>query len=289
MTKLGEQQRGWTEDEIRALKDSYNKMTCEEIAIELNRSTRSVQHKFNELGLKRNNYEIGDEINGWRIIDKFIVKSGNQNKTKVKLEGIKNFSITKITLMTTLDHVKPPEYKSKAGGQNKTHNMSNDKLYTRYHGMKNRCYNPNSISYKNYGARGIKVCDEWKNDFSAFAKWCQDNNLGKNQQIDRIDNDGDYSPENCRLVHRLKNMENRRVSVNITAWGETKNASDWSLDERCKTTYATMLYRINHNWTPEDAISTESSSRVDKFRRYKELYYFIKDKHPEIITEFLSQ
>ena len=96
------------------------------------------------------------------------------------------------------------------------HNGCKDRLYHVWVTMKQRCSNPNHNSYKNYGARGISVCDEWVNDYAAFRKWAYENGYDENAQrfactIDRIDSDGDYSPDNCRWVKDYSiQVKNRR-------------------------------------------------------------------------------
>ena len=92
------------------------------------------------------------------------------------------------------------------------HNMSSSKLYKVWGGMKTRCYNKNFIYYCNYGGRGIKVCDEWKNDFSKFYKWAINNGYKEGLTIDRINNDGNYEPNNCRWVTRAEQNRNKRYS-----------------------------------------------------------------------------
>lgn len=96
---------------------------------------------------------------------------------------------------------------------NTTHGLSMDgekksNLFQRWMGMKNRCYNPKNDHYHRYGGRGISVCDEWLNDFQSFYDWSMSNGYKKKLQIDRIDNDGNYCPENCRWVTNKKNARN---------------------------------------------------------------------------------
>lgn len=86
-------------------------------------------------------------------------------------------------------------------------------LYSRWHGMIRRCYNRNFIQYNNYGGRGIKVCDEWLHDFSTFFNWSMNNGFSEELEIDRIDNNGNYCPENCRWITHKENMQNTRRSI----------------------------------------------------------------------------
>lgn len=90
-------------------------------------------------------------------------------------------------------------------------------LYRRYMKMKSRCYNKNHINYNNYGGRGINICRSWlgKNGFKRFLEWSISNGYSPDLQIDRIDNNKGYSPENCRWVDRKTNMNNRRNTIKI--------------------------------------------------------------------------
>jgi len=109
----------------------------------------------------------------------------------------------------------------------KTHGLSRTKLYSRWNIIKNRCYDEKNIGYKNYGGRGIKLCDEWKNNFSNFYDWALKNGYKDNLTIDRIDCDGNYCPENCRWVNMKIQNNNRRNNHLITINGETKTLSLW--------------------------------------------------------------
>ena len=93
--------------------------------------------------------------------------------------------------------------------------------------MKQRCYNPNELNYKNYGARGITICERWleENGFINFIK-----DMGKRpdkHSIDRIDNDGDYTPENCRWATQMTQVYNSRRVKMITINGRTQSISQW--------------------------------------------------------------
>ena len=91
------------------------------------------------------------------------------------------------------------------------HGKARSPLYTKWQDMKRRCYNQNRREYKHYGARGITVCDEWRNDFEAFEKWCLENGYDGKLSLDRIDNDGNYEPDNCRFViYDIQSQNSRR-------------------------------------------------------------------------------
>lgn len=82
------------------------------------------------------------------------------------------------------------------------HGKRNTRLYKIYYNMKDRCYNVNNKKYNCYGKRGIKICDEWLSDFMNFYNWAIDNGYDEKLTIDRINNDGNYEPDNCRWLSR---------------------------------------------------------------------------------------
>jgi len=90
------------------------------------------------------------------------------------------------------------------------------RLHRVWRNMKSRCYNPNSINYKYYGDKKIKICDEWKDNYIAFKLWALANGYQDDLTIDRIDGDGDYCPKNCRWLTLFENLRNR----SFKRWGE---------------------------------------------------------------------
>ena len=109
-----------------------------------------------------------------------------------------------------------------------THNMTNTKLYRTYYGMKTRCYNKNDKRYKDYGGRGIILCDEWKNNFLNFYNWAISNGYEQSLTIDRIDNDGNYEPSNCRWVENKIQSNNRRNNIYFEFLGFKKTLKQWT-------------------------------------------------------------
>lgn len=127
--------------------------------------------------------------------------------------------------------------------------------------MKRRCEDPRADNYYRYGARGIKVCDEWQ-DQDTFIAWGLSSGYQIGLELDRTDNNGPYSPENCQWVTRKQNMRNVSTNRLITAWGETKPLAEWVDDARCSVARETVAKRIDsYGWTAEDAISTSVRGR----------------------------
>lgn len=126
-----------------------------------------------------------------------------------------------------------------------THNLSKTRIYEIYNCMLKRCYKENNQAYKDYGGRGITVCDEWKNSFIEFAKWAMKNGYKDDLTIDRIDNNGNYEPSNCRWATKAEQARNTRKNKFFTYNGETKIISEWSRILEIPQT--TLFRRIKQN------------------------------------------
>lgn len=137
---------------------------------------------------------------------------------------------------------------------NYAHGLRKHPLYGVWCNVKTRCYNANTERYKDYGGRGIEMCNEWKNDFSSFYKWAVENGWEKGLLLDRINNDGWYSPDNCRFVNYFVNARNRRLlcSNNTSGFhGVTKQteSNQWG----AHIGYNYKQYFLGYFATPKEA------------------------------------
>ena len=136
----------------------------------------------------------------------------------------------------------------------KTHGLTKTPLHKIHAGILTRCYNPNSKLHKNYGGRGITMCDEWLNNLKSFVDWAMANGYRKGLSIDRINNDNGYNPENCRWSTFIEQNNNRRSSHLFTLNGECKTITQWS--RIYKINKDRIFSRINMGWDIEKAITT---------------------------------
>lgn len=129
------------------------------------------------------------------------------------------------------------------------HGQTGTRLYRIWKAMKTRCYNSNFPRYKDYGGRGIAICSEWLNDPCSFFEWAKSNGYNDNLTIDRIDNDGDYTPNNCRWTTKKQQNNNRRTNRFFTFCGVTKTIAQWA--EETGINQFTLYDRLEHGW-PDD-------------------------------------
>lgn len=134
-----------------------------------------------------------------------------------------------------------------------THGDSKSKLYAVWNMMMSRCYNPKTERYPRYGGRGISVCDEWNHNYPAFRDWALSHGYQDGLTIDRIDVDGNYSPENCRWITNAEQMKNMSTNRYLSHNGETHTLSDWA--RKVGITPATLHKRLKRGWSLEKALT----------------------------------
>lgn len=108
------------------------------------------------------------------------------------------------------------------------YNWSNERIGSIFNGIKDRCYNKNNKSYKWYGEKGVKVCKKWIDNPKLFKNWALSNGYKDNLTIDRIDENKDYYPENCRWVTNINNAKYKSTTSLIEVDGETHTGKDWA-------------------------------------------------------------
>lgn len=135
-----------------------------------------------------------------------------------------------------------------------THGLSKTRLYRIWDNMKSRCNNPKVNCYENYGGRGISVCKEWMDNFESFYKWSMENGYSDNLTLDRIDNDGNYMPSNCKWTTTKEQSRNKRVNVFITYNGKTMTQKDWSIE--LGGSASLVPNRLRRGWSEAEAVST---------------------------------
>ena len=136
--------------------------------------------------------------------------------------------------------------------KHETHGMYQSRIYHTWRGIKQRCCDPGNYHYIGYGARGIKVCDEWLT-FEGFYAWAMFNGYRDDLTIDRIDVDGNYEPANCRWVSALVQQNNKRNNVRLTYHGKTQTIAQWSRELGIGA--STIRERLHRGWSAERALS----------------------------------
>lgn len=109
-----------------------------------------------------------------------------------------------------------------------THNLTGSRLMKIFYNMKTRCNNSKDRRFKDYGGRGIKLCKEWENNFLNFYNWAVNNGYKDGLTIDRIDNNSNYSPQNCRWITLEEQSNNKRNSIFLTINDITKTLKQWT-------------------------------------------------------------
>lgn len=145
------------------------------------------------------------------------------------------------------------------------HNKCYTPLYRIHSGIKTRCYNIKSKPYKNYGGRGIKMCNDWLNDVTKFIDWALENGYKKGLSIERINNDSDYEPKNCKWSTEKEQANNRRTNHNVEYRGVIMTISQ--LAEKYNMPKAVLRNRIVKQNIPIEKALTYEPSHKKSYRR----------------------
>ena len=145
------------------------------------------------------------------------------------------------------------ESAQKVGLANRKHGMSQDRIHNIWSGMKQRCQDERSTDFNRYGGRGITVCPEWRESFEAFHDWSMANGYQDNLSLDRKDNDGPYSPENCRWATAKEQGNNKGNNRILEFNGESKSMQQWANETGISR--GTIDARIRSGWSVERALT----------------------------------
>lgn len=144
--------------------------------------------------------------------------------------------------------------KNELSSKRAKHNSVGTRLYRIWRNMKERCYNPNNTYYKNYGERGITICDEWRDNFVEFQKWAISNGYQDDLTIDRINNNKGYEPNNCQWATRMEQSNNLKKNIILEYNEEKHTMAEWS--RILNISYIALCHRIERGWSVERALST---------------------------------
>ena len=145
------------------------------------------------------------------------------------------------------------------------HGGRKTRIYGIFKGMCARCYNDHNPAYHYYGGKGVKICDEWKNDFAKFREWSFENGYDETSSIDRINPNGGYCPENCRWVSPQKQQNNKLNSAFLTIDGEKLTICEWA--EKTNTNKQTLhskFHRLLNQLSISNATTIEFEIRTNR-------------------------
>ena len=154
-----------------------------------------------------------------------------------------------------------------SASKRKVHGKTNTKLYNVWNTMLTRCHNPNSKSYNYYGRKGIVVCEEW-HEAKKFFEWAKNNGYKEGLEIDRINTEGNYCPNNCRWVKRLQNSNNKSNNKVLEHNGETKTLAEWA--RYFGVNYKNLSRNIIKGYSLIEAVNREKNNdKTHRVRRGK--------------------
>lgn len=206
------------------------------------------------------------ELKGQRF-GRLVVVDRAENTSDGKARWLCRCSCGKECVATT-DHLRSGHTQScgclnadRTSEANKTHGDSGSRLYITWRNMLRRCYYPKDKSFCRYGAKGIKVCEEW-HDYEKFKEWATQNGYSDDLTIDRIDNNKGYYPHNCRFASAKSQANNRGTTLKIEYNGLVKSASEWG--EIVGISAKTIRKRLSNGWSASDALTKPAKKYTKK-------------------------
>lgn len=200
---------------------------------------------------------IGEHFGYIEILEKTNKRKNNYIVYKCKCHKCHNI------VEKTLEHLSTRKKQGKnnmtCGCYDRHHNnlykngMGDTRLVHIYSNMKARCYNKNNPAYKNYGGRGIKMCDEWLSSSDNFYNWALNNDYNDNLTIERINVDGNYEPSNCKWITKEEQALNKRITAKLTFDNKTERLVE--LAKKYNIPYCTLYTRIRRGWSVERALN----------------------------------
>ena len=197
----------------------------------------------------------------WKVIEKTFVKNGKWywlcECDCGKIKNVNGGSLTR-GLSTNCGCIAA----IKTGNRSRKHGGRGTRLYSIWKGMRKRCNNPRERSFKNYGGRGIVICNQWS-DFSVFREWALSNGYSEKLTIDRIDNNGNYEPSNCRWTTLKVQAGNTRKNRFIIINGESKTLTEWS--KVAKISPSNIFERLKRGITGMELLKPTDFYKTKKF------------------------
>lgn len=201
------------------------------------------------------------EINNIKVISLAGIGNDHRSRWNCLCHCGKNF-------VATGTEIKRGRVKSCGCLQRRINGLYRSRLYRIHHCMMSRCYLPKHSSYSRYGGRGISVCEEW-HDFMNFYNWAMSNGYDDKLTIDRIDNNGNYEPNNCRWVTRMEQSNNISRNRILEYGGKCMTISEWSRELGIDKN--TFYKRIKSGWSVKRAITepvnSQCSTKMSKVSR----------------------
>lgn len=205
---------------------------------------------------KKLEIKAGDKFGKWTVLEEtepYVYRCGNRNRTKRRVKVQCECGCQRTIVLSDLTRGKSRMCKSCSKTK---HGALQHPLYRVIGHAIRRCYNTNDPSYKNYGGRGIEVCAQWRNDRGLFVSWGLRNGWEPGLELDREDNDGDYTPENCRFVSRSVNVNNRRNTLRTV--DGVPVADIYNTANYRAVSYSCFSKRIEAGWDVSAALTTKS-------------------------------